>query len=116
MRRKTAQSKLFTTALSSLAEDNSEILPEQRESQVILDLAAIVCSVVKIPNTLRDLALQLLFLSSTIPSIHIACDKYKSFSFKSDKRSLEVSDKFVICGGEVGIPSDLKKRLSDRDK
>ena len=69
MRRKTAKSKLFTAALSSLVEDNSEILPEQPENQVIVDLATIIRSVVKIPNTLRDLALQLLFLSSTIPSI-----------------------------------------------
>ena len=61
---------MFTAALSSLAEDNSEILPEQLENQVIVDLATVIRSVVKIPNTFRDLALQLLFLiSSTIPSI-----------------------------------------------
>ena len=69
MKGKTAKSKMFTAALSSLAEDNSEILPKQPENQVIVDLATIIRSVVKIPNTLRDLALQLLLLNSTIPSI-----------------------------------------------
>ena len=69
MRGNTAKSKMFTADLSSLVEDNSEILPEQPENQVNLDLATIIRPVVKIPNTLRDIALQLLFLSSTIPCI-----------------------------------------------
>ena len=70
---------------------------------------------VKLPNTLRDLALQLLFLSSTIPSILPVISTKVSLS-KVINAVLEVSDKFVICCGEVGIPSNFKNLLSDRDK
>ena len=59
-------------------------------------------------------------LAAVVPEqyniVCIACDKYKNFSFKNGKCSLGgYSDKFVIRGEEVRIPSDFKKCLSDRD-
>jgi hypothetical protein len=118
IRRKTAKSKLFNAALTSLIENDAQ-LPEVQQSYriYILDLAAIIRSMVKIPNTFKDLALQLF---SDVPRqynvVYVACDTYKIRSIKNSERSLRGdSDKFVIRSENVRVPADFKKFLANGD-
>ena len=59
-----------------------------------------------IPDTFKDLALQLLCdIPNQYNTIYIACDTYKHRSIKSGERSLRGdSDRLVIHSGEVRIP------------
>lgn len=97
--RKTAKSKLFTAALTSLMENDAQLSDDQHARRVyILDLAAIIRSMVKVPNTFKDVALRLF---SDLPRqynvVYVACDTYKVRSIKNSERSLRGdSDKFVI--------------------
>ena len=104
--RKTAKSKLLTAALKSLIENDVEIPQTRPENKIyILDLAANIRSMGNMPDTFKDLALQLLCdIPKQYNTIYIACDTYKNRSIKSGERSLRGnSDRFVIHSGEMCI-------------
>lgn len=117
VRRKTAKSKLFDSALTSLIENESRLPEVQHARRVyILDLATIIRIMVKIPNTFKDLALRLF---SDLPMhynvVYIACDTHKAPSIKNRERSLRGdSDKFVIRSDNVRVPADFKKFFCQR--
>ena len=114
--RKTAKSKHFDAALSSIEADDID-LKEMEPSKVcyILDLAAIIRSIVKTPDTFRQLADKIL---QEIPNlyqlIYIACDTYQSESIKNAERALRGNeDKFVIRSPEIQIPPDFQRSLKN---
>ena len=86
-------------ALQSLLEKEAQSHDNQESLRVyILDLAAHIRSMVKVPNPFKDLALQIL---NDIPrnynTIYIACVTYRDRSIKNSERGLGGnSDKFVI--------------------
>ena len=87
IRRKTAKSKLFDATLPSLIENDAQYPDDQYAHRIyILDIAAIIRSLVKVPNTFKDVALQLL---SDIPMryniVYVACDTYKDQSIKNSE-------------------------------
>ena len=87
IRRKTAKSKLFDATLPSLIENDAQYPDDQYAHRIyILDIATIIRSLVKVPNTFKDVALQLL---SDIPMryniVYVACDTYKDQSIKNSE-------------------------------
>ena len=116
--RKTATSKLLTSALKLLIENDAEIPQARPENKIyILNLAANIPSVGNIPDTFKDLAWQLLCdIPKQYNTIYIASDTYKNLSVKSDEHSLRGnSDRFVIRSEEVRIPADFKTFLTNGD-
>ena len=92
LRRKTAKRKLLNAALTSLIKNDAQFPEVQQSCRIyILDLAAIIRSMIKIPNTFKDLALLLL---SDVPRqynvVYVACDTYKIRSIKNSEQSLAV--------------------------
>ena len=117
-RRKTAKSKLFDAALSSITNGDREPSDVDTENKVyILDLAAAIRSTVAIPDTFRDLSLQILSqLPKNYETIYVACDTYQEKSIKNSERSVRgVSDKMVIRSPEMRTPADFKKFLNNGD-
>ena len=117
-RRKTAKNKLFDAALSSITNGDREPSDVDTENKVyILDLAAAICSTVAIPDTFRDLSLQILSqLPKNYETIYVACDTYQEKSIKNSERSVRgVSDKMVIRSPEMRTPADFKKFLNNGD-
>ena len=118
IRRKTAKSKLFDAALPSLIENDAQYPDDQYAHRIYIpDIAAIIHSLVKIPNTFKDVALRLL---SDIPMryniVYVACDTYKDQSIKNSERHLRGDgDKFVIRSANVHVPADFKKFLGNGD-
>ena len=111
MRRKMAKSKLYSGALKFLTDNDTELPQVHWSSKVyILDLAAIIGSVSKVPDTFRDLALQMLCdIPKHYSTIYIACDTYKDRSIKNIECFLRgESEKCVIRSTEVRIPPDFK--------
>ena len=81
----------------------------------ILDLAAIIRSIVKTPDTFRELATKIL---QEIPNfyqlIYIACDTNQSESIKNAERIIRGNeDKFVIHSPDIRIPPDFKRFLKN---
>lgn len=117
-RRKTAKSKLFSAALTSLEVERIEIeSTEGRKACYILDLAAIIRSIVRPPDTFRELAIMILReIPSQYSVIYIACDTYKDQSIKNAERVLRgQEDKFVIRTPDIRIPANFKRFLSNGD-
>ena len=118
LRRKTAKSKLLNAALTSLIKNDAQFPEVQQSCRIyILDLAAIIRSMIKIPNTFKDLVL---LLFSDVPRqynvVYIACNTYRIRSIKNSERSLRGdSDKFVIRSENVRVPADYKKFLANGD-
>lgn len=115
-RRKTAKSKLFNAAFTSLEVESIEIEPtERRGACYILDLAAIIRSIVRTPDTFRELALKIVRgIPSQYSVIYIACDSYKDQSIKNAERVLRGhEDKFVIRTPDIRIPAAFKRFLSN---
>ena len=118
IRRKTAKRKLFDAALPSLIENDAQYPDDQYAHRIyILDIAAIIRSLVKVPNTFKDVALRLL---SDIPMryniVYVACDTYKDLSIKNSERHLRGDgDKFVIRSANVRVPANFKKFLGNGD-
>ena len=111
-RRKTCKSKLLDAALSSVVAD---IDITDDASCYIIDLVATIRSIVRVPNTFRDLALKLL---NEIPRrytlIYVACDTYADFSIKNAERLLRGdADEFIIKTSNIRIPPDFKAFLSN---
>ena len=106
-RRKTAKSKLFHVALSSMEVDDVEYVHNGTKCY-ILDLAAIIRSIMRTPDTFRELANNILQdIPKQYDAIYIACDTYRSYSIKNAERSLRGDeDKFVIRSPDVRIPAD----------
>ena len=91
-RRKTAKRKHFHVALSSMEVDDVEYLHNETKCY-ILDLAAIIRSIMRTPDTFRELANNIL---QDIPKQYDACNTYRSYSIKNAERSLRGDeDKFV---------------------
>ena len=108
----------MTSALKLLIENDAEIPQAIPENKIyILDLSANIPSVGNIPDTFKDLALQLLCdISEKYNTIYIACDTYRNRSVKSDEHSLRGdSDTFVTRSGGVRIPADFKTFLTNGD-
>eukprot|EP00794_Sanderia_malayensis_P020850 gene20850-biopygen15376 len=115
-RRKTAKSKLFPIALSSMEVDNITLdQSDMRPQCYILDLAATIRSTVKPPNTFRELAKKVIKeVPNTFKIVYIACDTYRKDSIKDAERRLRgEGDKFIIKTPDIRIPSDFKKFLSN---
>ena len=113
-RRKTAKSKLSHVALSSMEVDDVEYVHNETKCY-ILDLAAIIRSIMRTPDTFRELANNILQdIPKQYDAIYIACDTYRSYSIKNAERSLRGDDdKFVIRSPDVRIPADSKKVLNN---
>ena len=82
----------------------------------ILDLAAIIRSIMRTSDTFRELANKntLQDIPKQYDAIYIACDTYRSYSIKNAERSLRGDeDKFFIRSPDVRIPADLKKFLNN---
>ena len=111
-RRKTVKSKLFDAALTSVSSE--EGLPGNI-SCYVMDLAASLRCIVKLPNTFEDLALKLLSeLPNHCRNIYVACDTYADRSIKNSERQLRGdSEEFVIRSCNVRIPSDFKGFLAN---
>ena len=94
-RRKTAKSKLLTAALKSLIENDEEIPQTRPENEIyFLDLATNIHSMGNIPDTFKDLALQLLCdMPKQYNTIYIVCDTYK---ISLSKAANVVSEAMVI--------------------
>ena len=75
----------------------------------ILDLVAIIRSIMRMPDTFRELASNILQdTPKQYDVIYIACDKYRSYSIKNAERSLRGDeDKFVIGSPDIIIPADF---------
>ncbi len=85
-RRKTAKSKLLHSALESIKSDK---YPPANASCYIIDLAPSLRSIVKIPDTLRELAQKnLREISRHFRNIYIVCDTYADRSIKGSERDL----------------------------
>ena len=110
-KRKTNKSTLITyipPPLETAMPSNPEF-----EKVYILDLAAVIRSTVKVPDTFEQLALQLL---KAIPEywkyVYVACDTYQDVSIKSfERKERGESNKFLIRSGKVRIPPDFQKFL-----
>ena len=115
-RRKTAKSKLFSAALTSLEVEGIEIECTKRgKACYILDLAAIIRSIVRTPDTFRELAIMILReIPTQYSNIYIACDSYKDQSIKNAERVLRGhEDKFAIRTPDIRIPANFKRFLSN---
>ena len=118
MRRKTAKSKLLSSALSSLIEKEAHLPEVEDRLQVtVIDLMALIRSMVKLPNTFQDLALQILSnISNRYHVIYFACETYRNRSIKNSERLVRgTSDKFIIRNGGIRLPSDFKRFLGNGD-
>ena len=115
-RRKTAKSKLFSAALTSLEVEGIEIECTKRgKACYILDLAAIIRSIVRTPDTFRELAIMILReIPTQYSNIYIACDSYKDQSIKNAERVLRGhEDKFAIRTPDIRISANFKRFLSN---
>ena len=85
----------------------------EAEKVYILDLAAIVRSTVKVPDTFEELAIQIWKeISEKYKYIYVACDTYFPVSIKSfERKERGESNKFLIRSGKVRIPPDFQKFL-----
>ncbi len=110
--RKTVKSKLFDAALSTLLSEEALLA---NASCYVMDLAASLRSIVKLPDPFEDLALKLLNeLQSQYRYIYVVCDTYAHRSMKNSERQLRGdSEEFVIRSSKVRIPSDFKSFMSN---
>ena len=114
-KRKTTKSVLYNAAIASNQAPLSNITEGKRV--YVLDLAAILRSTTKVPNTIEDLAIKLLQQVPQIyDTIYIAYDTYKDKSIKSEERKGRgESDKLLMKSAKVRIPSDFQNFLCNGD-
>ena len=79
----------------------------------MLDLAVIVRSTVKVPDTFEELAIQ---IWNDIPEkymlVYVACDTYHLVSTKSfERKKRGESNRFLIQSAKVRIPPNFQKFL-----
>ena len=112
IRRKTCKSKLMDAALSSVVTDN---VNTDHPTCLVIDLTATIRCIAKVPNTLRELALQLLHqIPSTYQTVYAAFDTYLERSIKSSEREIRgQAETFVIRSPDIRIPPDFKNFLNN---
>ena len=112
MRRKTAISKLLDAALASKVTDIEYV---DDTTCYVVDLVAIIRSMIRIPGTFKELAMKLL---NEIPRqynhVYIACDTYSDGSIKNAKRALRgEGDHFFIKSQDIKISHNFVAFLSN---
>eukprot|EP00112_Aurelia_sp_Birch-Aquarium-sp1_P016937 Seg3882.1 transcript_id=Seg3882.1/GoldUCD/mRNA.D3Y31 product="hypothetical protein" protein_id=Seg3882.1/GoldUCD/D3Y31 len=109
---KTTNSKLLEAAFSSIVSD--EAYPTQAEIYV-LDLAAPVCSIGKVPDTFRELSTLILTrIPVTFREVYVACDTYQeSYIKNAEHQSRGDANEFVIRNADIRIPADFKRFLAN---
>ena len=114
-RRKTNKSSLYDHALSS--SQSSECPHVDGSKAYVLDLAAQLRSIIKVPDTFEALAMQLLNgIPNAYKKNYIACDTYRDLSIKFPERKLRgASQKLLLRSAKVRIPPDFKKILCNGD-
>ena len=95
IRRQPDKSKLMDAALSSVITDN---VNTDHATSLVINLIATIRCIAKVPNTFREIALQLLHqIPSTYQTVYAACDTYLERSIKSSKREIRgQAETFVI--------------------
>ena len=106
IRRKTCKSKLMDAALSSIVTDN---VNTDHATCLVIDIIATIRCIAKVPNTFRELALQLLHqIPSMYQTVYAACDTYLERSIKSSEREIRgQAETFVIRNPDIKIPPDF---------
>ena len=106
LRGKTCKSKLTDAALSSIVTDN---VNTDHAACLVIDLIATIRCIAKVPNTFRELALQLLHqIPSMYQTVYAACDTYLERSIKSSDREIRgQAETFVIRSPDIRIPPDF---------
>ena len=104
----------MVAAVSSIVTDN---VTTHHATCLVIDLIATIPCIAKVPNTLRELALQLLH---KIPSVYIyqtvydACDTYSGRSIKSSEHKIKGrKETFTIRSRYIRIPPDFMNFLND---
>ena len=109
--RKTNKSALFDYAFGQSVV--TEYTEQTGNKAYILDLAALLRSIVSIPETFEELALKIYNdIPPTYKTVYVACDTYRQMSMKGlERKSRGESKKFLIRSGKVKIPQDFQKFL-----
>ena len=111
IRRKTCKSKLMDAALSSIVTDN---VNTDHATYLVIDIIATIRCIAKVPNTFRELALQLHQIPSMYQTVYAACDTYLERSIKSSEREIRgQAETFVIRSPDIRIPPDFKNFLNN---
>ena len=107
IRRKTCKSKLMDAALSSIVTDN---VNTDHTTCLLIDIIATIRCIANVPNTFRELALQLLHqILSMYQTVYAACDTYLERSIKSSEREIRgQAETFIIRSPDIRIPPDFK--------
>ena len=106
IRRKTCKSKLMDAVLSSVVTDN---MNTDHATCLVIDLIATVRCIAKVPNTFRELALQLLHqIPSMYQTVYAASDSYLERSIKSSECEIRgQAEIFVFRSPDIRIPPDF---------
>ena len=114
--KKTNKSKLSTQILA-LKNESPQIQPTKSTAAVVVDLIALIRSMVQIPTTFEELAMDIL---SLIPKeytrVDLVADSYLPHSIKYAERSIrgeEDSSKILIKSIKSKIPRDFSTFLSN---
>ena len=81
----------------------------------VVDLAAAVCSIEKVPDTFRELS-TLIFTRIPVAFrvVYVACDTYQESSIKNaERQSRGDANEFVIRNADIRIPADFKWFLAN---
>ena len=117
VRRKTDKSDIYNYAISSSQPSSLQINVSDEERVYVLDMVAMLRSLVKVPDTFEALAVKII---EDIPScynlIYITCDTYRDISLKSlERKSRGSSPNFLIRSAQVRIPADFQSFLCNGD-
>ena len=112
--RKTNKSSLYD-ALHGITDHNQVLETFSGEKVYIMDLAATLRSVTKLPRTFGELAEK---LWKDVPrpynTIYVACDTYSEDSIKNSERDKRGSaDRLVIRSPQIRIPSNFQNFLNN---
>ena len=93
-------------AFSSIVTDN---VNTDHATCLVIDLIATICCIAKVPNTFRELVLQLLHqIPSMYQTVYAACDTYLERSIKNSEREIRgQAETFVIQSPDIRIPPDF---------
>ena len=115
-RRKTNKSSLYDHALAS-SQSNVVSSSECGKKAYVLDLAAQLRCMVKVPDTFEKLAMK---IWDDIPrdygTIYIGCDTYRDVSIKAPERKLRgESQKLLLRSDQIRTPPDFQQFLCNGD-
>ena len=112
-KRKTNKSALYKFAFNSMPSSQTVEYSDGRNKVYILDLAALLRSTVKVPDTFEDLAMKIYHsVPTTYTTIYVACDTYHTRSIKSPERRLRgEAEKLIIRSEKVKIPPNFQQFL-----